>query len=139
VDTASFNSFAGRKAIFLLAVREKVGALLAADTDSLTPHDIAAEATWADKLRESREKGVRQRTHRWHLVDIEIGAPNLDQACFGHPHLSARTPASKGPAEDSAVDKIDQFAAELANPATGSEEQIVQRPFHPRVPSRQHT
>ena len=111
------------------AVRKKVGALLAADTDSLTPHDIAAEATWADKLRGSREKGVRQQTRRWHFVDIEISAPDLDQACFGHPHLAAGTPASKGPAEDCVVDKIDQFAGELASPATGSEEQIVALKF----------
>jgi hypothetical protein len=111
------------------AARKKVGALLAADTDSLTPHDIAAEATWADKLRDSHEKDVRQKTRRWHFVDIEIGAPNLDQACFGHSHLPAGAPASQGPSEDCVVDKIDQFAAELASPATGSEEQIVALKF----------
>ena len=35
------------------AVRTKVAPLLAADTDTLTDHDIASEATWADKYRDS--------------------------------------------------------------------------------------
>jgi hypothetical protein len=50
----------GHKVIALIAehyvdpaVRAKVATLLAADTDALTNHDIASEATWADKYRDS--------------------------------------------------------------------------------------
>jgi S1/P1 Nuclease len=50
----------GHKVIALIAeryldpaVRSKVATLLVADTDTLTAHDIASEATWADKYRDS--------------------------------------------------------------------------------------
>ena len=102
------------------AVRKAVSALLAADPDPLTAHTIGAAATWADKLRESGD--ARQRTRQWHFVDIEISAPDLDQACFGHPPMPINVPASNGPAQDCVVDKVQEFAAELANPATGPEE-----------------
>ena len=46
----------GDKVVALIAqsflekdVRKRVNALLSADTDSLTAHDIASAATWADK------------------------------------------------------------------------------------------
>ena len=81
-------------------VRKKVTALLAADTDSLTPHDIANEATWADKYRDANIDNSRQRTSQWHFVDIEITAPDLDQACFNHPPIPAGRPASDGPVAD---------------------------------------
>jgi hypothetical protein len=111
------------------AVRKKVNALLAADTDPLTAHNIAAAATWADKLRDSNENGARQRTRQWHFVDIEIADPNIDKACFGHPVIPSGTLASNGPAEDCVVDKIEQFAAELTNPSTAPEEQIAALKF----------
>jgi hypothetical protein len=110
-------------------VRKKVTALLAADTDSLTPHDIASAATWADKFRDANIKDSRARTRQWHFADIEITAPNLDQACFNHPVIPPGTTASDGPANDCVVDKIQQFAAELADPATDLEEQIVALKF----------
>src|SRR5271166_4904611 len=89
------------------AVRTKVGALLAADTDDLTAHDIAAEATWTDEYRDSDRNDAKVRyngTRDWHFVDIELHSPNLDQACFGHPAVPAATPASIGPARDCVVD-----------------------------------
>ena len=49
-------------------VRAKVDALLAADTDNLTAHDMAAEAIWADAFRSA---GHRE-TAAWHFVDDEI-------------------------------------------------------------------
>ncbi|MGY3133804.1 hypothetical protein ACVWZM_004486 [Bradyrhizobium sp. USDA 4501] len=110
-------------------VRKRVNALLAADTDSLTAHDIASAATWADKFRDTNVNNSRERTRQWHFVDIEITAPNLDDACFNHPPVPNGTPASDGPASDCVVDKIDQFAAELANPATDIEEQVVALKF----------
>ena len=111
------------------AARAKVSALLAADPDSLTAHDIAAAATWADKYRDSDRDGARKNTRQWHFVDMEITAPDLDRACFGHPALPPGTLASNGPAQDCVVDKIDEFAAELANPATEPSEQIVALKF----------
>jgi hypothetical protein len=106
-------------------VRKRVAALLAADTDPLTAHDIASEATWADKHRDIDVNGSREKTKQWHFVDIEIAAPNLDEACFNHPPIPAGTTASDGPADDCVVDKIQEFAAELANPATDLEEQVA--------------
>ena len=114
------------------AVREKIAGMLAADTDSLTAHDIASEATWADRYRDSDRNGSRQhygQTWRWHFVDVELDDPNLDAACFGHPALPAGTVASNGPARACVVDKIDQFAAELADPGTDAEERLVALKF----------
>ena len=110
-------------------VRKRVTALLGADTDSLTAHDIANEATWADKYRDANVDNSRQRTSQWHFVDIEINAPDLDQACFNHPPIPAGRPASDGPAADCVVDKIQEFAAELANPMTDLEEQVAALKF----------
>ena len=111
------------------AVRTQVNALLAADTDDLTAHDIASAATWADRYREANIDGSRARTRQWHFTDIEITAPDLDQACFGHPALPPGTVASNGPATGCVVDKIEQFAAELASPKTDPEERIVALKF----------
>jgi hypothetical protein len=110
-------------------VRKRVTALLAADSDGLTAHDIASEATWADKYRDANQNGSRQKTSQWHFVDIEISAPSLDEACFNHPPIPKGTVASDGPAADCVVDKIQEFAAELANPATDAEEQVVALKF----------
>jgi hypothetical protein len=114
------------------AVRDRVSAMLAADTDNLTAHDIASEATWADKYRDSDRDGAKVRylaTRQWHFVDIELAAPDLDRACFGHPPLLAGTVASNGPPGACVVDKIDQFAAELADAATDPEERLLALKF----------
>jgi hypothetical protein len=110
-------------------VRKRVTALLAADTDSLTAHDIASAATWPDKFRDANVNGSRAKTSQWHFVDIEIDAPNLDQACFNHPKIPAGTTAADGPAADCVVDKIQEFASELADPSTDLEEQVVALKF----------
>jgi len=111
------------------AARRQVDAMLAADTDSLTPHNIADAATWADKYRDLDRNGARQNTRQWHFVDLELGAPDLDRACFGHPAVPAGTLASNGPAQDCVVDKIDQFAAELGNPRIDPAERVVALKF----------
>jgi S1/P1 Nuclease len=83
------------------AVREKIAAMLAADPDNLTAHDIASEATWADRYRDSDRNGSRQhyaQTRDWHFVNVELDDPNLDTACFSHPPLRAGTVASNDPA-----------------------------------------
>jgi hypothetical protein len=102
--------------------------LLATDTDTLT----ASEATWADRYRDSDRETTKiryQGTREWHFVDIELAQPNLASACFGHPPLSPGIPASQGPAQACVVDKIDQFAAELRNPATDASEQLLALKF----------
>lgn len=110
-------------------IRRQVHAMLALDEDPLTEHDIAEEATWADHLRNADADGARRRTRQWHFVDIEIQNPSLDEACFGHPKLPPGTPASLGPAQACVVDKIDQFAAELADPATPPDERLAALKF----------
>jgi hypothetical protein len=106
--------------------------MLAADPDNLTAHDIASEATWADRYRDSDRNGSRQhyaQTRDWHFVNVELDDPNLDTACFGHPPLPAATVASNGPAQACLVDKAEQFAAELADPRTDPEERLVALKF----------
>jgi hypothetical protein len=129
----------GHKVIALIAehyldpaVRAKVATLLAADTDPLTAHDIASEATWADKYRDSDRDTTKIRykaTGQWHFVDIELTQPDLAAACFGHPPLPPEVPASKGPPQACVVDKINQFAAELGDRATGASEQLLALKF----------
>src|SRR5437899_11685002 len=88
----------------------KVDALLAADTDPLTPHDMLSAATWADTYRNSHRE-----TSQWHFVDIELDHPDLASACFGFP--APAKPASAGPAQDCLVDRVNAFTAELADPS----------------------
>jgi hypothetical protein len=102
------------------AARSKVDALLASDGDGLTAPDFASRATWADKYRESHRE-----TAAWHFVDIEIDHPDLAAACFGFPPLAPGRLASLGPAQDCVVDKIEEFAAELRNPATPPAERLA--------------
>jgi hypothetical protein len=114
------------------AARAKMAMLLSADTDTLTGHDIASEATWADRYRDSDRDTTKARyqgTREWHFVDIELAQPKLASACFGHPPLPPGIPASKGPPRACVVDKIDQFAAELGNPATNAPEQLLALKF----------
>jgi hypothetical protein len=114
------------------AVKKKVDALLAADKDKLSARDFVSRATWADKYRDSDRFSKKIRysaTHNWHFVDIEIDSPNFDAACFNHPPLPAGTAASAGPANDCVVDKINEFAAELRNPATPQPEKILALKF----------
>jgi hypothetical protein len=97
--------------------RRRVDALLADDTDTLTAHDMASVAVWADRFRDSPSNGPRvnyHHTHEWHFVDMDRRHPSLDRACHGHPPLPKGTLASDGPPNACVVDKIEQFAAELA-------------------------
>jgi hypothetical protein len=48
--------------------QKQITAMLAADTDNLTKHDIASEATWADKHRDSDNRRTHYRqTRNWHF------------------------------------------------------------------------
>lgn len=106
------------------AVRAKVQVLLTADKgDRLTRNDIAGEAIWADVLREKSEE-ARGATAAWHVARLKPDNPDLATACFGRRPLPAGYPASHGPRENCSVDKIEQFAAELKNPATSQGEKL---------------
>jgi hypothetical protein len=127
----------GHKAVALIAehylmpdAKRQVDALLAADTDNLTQHDIADAATWADRYREANHRRDNyEATRRWHYVDLEIDDPDIDAACYGRKPLPADTPASLGDKNACVVDKINQFAAELAAPDTDVEERILALKF----------
>ncbi|HEY1803265.1 MAG TPA: S1/P1 nuclease [Terracidiphilus sp.] len=127
----------GHKTIALIAqhcltpnVEKDVAALLAADTDDLTKHDIASEATWADKYRdENNRRDHYEQTKNWHFTDLEISHPDLTAACFGRKPLPAGTLASNGDKMDCAVDKIEQFETELAAPGTDAEERLFALKF----------
>jgi len=111
-------------------VKKKVVAMLAADSDGLTKHDIASEATWADKYRdENKRQDHYEQTKNWHFTDIEIDHPDLVAACFGRKPLPPGTLASNGDPEDCAVDKIEQFQSELSAPDTDAEERLFALKF----------
>ena len=109
--------------------KKQVKALLESDPDTLTEPKIGPAATWADKYREKNIDGARQRTRQWHFVDIELSQPSLDHACFGHPTTPPGLPASAGPEKDCIVHKIQEFAAELADPRTDPRERVIALKF----------
>jgi hypothetical protein len=104
------------------AALAKVDALLAADTDTLEPHDMASAATWADTYRKDHRE-----TASWHFVDLELDRPDGATACFGYP--PSAVPASAGPAQDCLVDRLSAFEKELADPATPQPERIMALKF----------
>jgi hypothetical protein len=103
-------------------VRAKVDQMLAADTDPLTAHDLLSESTWADQYRSGHPQ-----TGAWHFVDIELDHPDLQGGCFGFP--GSGPVASQGPAQDCVVNKIMEFTAELADPATAAPERLLALKF----------
>ncbi len=110
------------------AAKKRVAALLKSDHDKLTKRDIASRATWADRFRDSDRNTTKQRynaTRQWHFVDIELSKPDLDAACFHFPPLPKGVAASKGPAKDCVVDKIDEFETELENKHTSKAERLL--------------
>jgi hypothetical protein len=109
--------------------QKKLAELLASDkSNSWTKTDIAAEATWADALREKSPEG-RAATTKWHYVKLDATNPDLTKACFGKPALPSMAPASHGLQEDCIVDKIDQFARELRDPDTLPGERLMALQF----------
>ena len=84
----------------------------------------AAQTATATRPR-VRCEGTRQ----WHFVDIEVVAPNLDAACFGHLPLPAGVLASEGSPQACVVDKFEQFAGELGDPTTGAPERLLALKF----------
>jgi hypothetical protein len=114
------------------SVRARVLELLRHDDTGLVERDIAHEATWADKFRDSDRDTSKRRylgTRDWHFVDLEIEGVDVTRACHGRRPLPAGVPASAGPAEDCIIDKIDQFYAELENPRTPEAERLAALQF----------
>ena len=106
------------------AARARVDAILATDSDPLTAHDMASEATWADAYRGA---GHRE-TASWHFVDLELDGGDLRSGCFSFP-ASPDGSASTGPANDCLVDKLEEFAAELKAPNTSPAERLLALKF----------
>jgi len=107
------------------AVHDQVAAMLAADTDKLTRHDIASEAAWVDRYRDSDFKTTKKRynqTYWWRFV-------YTGQPCTGRSDAPRGMNASEGPAKDCIVTKIDQFADELAAPSTSPKERLLALKF----------
>jgi hypothetical protein len=127
----------GHKVVALIAqhyltptARKQVDAMLAADTDSLTRHDIASEATWTDRYRDAdHRKDNYDGTKRWHFLDLKITDPDMTAACYGRKPLPAGTPASVGDKNACVVDKVMQLAAELEAPRTDVEERLYALKF----------
>jgi len=112
------------------AAWRKIEALLATDTDSLTPPDFPSRAMWADKYAQSDRDGDRKRydaTWRWHFANVNVDAPDFTTPC--DPALSAGEPASRGPADACVLDKIDQFTRELSSQASPPAERLLALKF----------
>jgi len=127
---AAWGDF-GHKVISLIAyrhltpqARRRLDALLKSDTDSLTAPDFPSRATWADRYAK-----IHRETAAWHFMDEEIDRPDVAAACFGFPPLAAGQAAGAGPAQDCVIDKIDQFSAELRDPATAPGERLLALKF----------
>lgn len=113
-------------------VKNKVDALLAADTDDLTAPDFVSRTTWADKYRDSDRSSTGERyeaTRNWHFVNIEIANGQADAACKHHPKLPLGKVASAGPAQACIIDKIDQFISELRNSSVAKAEKVLALKF----------
>ena len=90
--------------------------LLHDDQTALTPPDPILVSIWADRWREDTDSTGHnhfQQTHLWHFIDLERTHPDLADACYNHPALTAPNEASNGPENDCIIDKIQQFLTEL--------------------------
>ncbi|WP_198026646.1 S1/P1 nuclease [Bradyrhizobium sp. ARR65] len=128
----------GHKTIALVAeqclmpsAKRRIMAMLASDTgNTLTKHDFASEATWADKYRDEDDRRLHyEQTQNWHFVDIELDSPDIATACFGREPLQVGTPASNGPAKACVVDKIQQFETEISANGTDPGESLMALKF----------
>jgi hypothetical protein len=62
-------------------------------------------------------------------VKLDVTNPDMTKACFGKPALPSMAPASHGLQDDCIVDKIEQFAKELRDPATFPGERLMALQF----------
>ncbi len=111
------------------AVRDKVLAILATDTNNrLSKNDIANEANFVDVLRD-RSTEAREATTRWHATRLKADAPDLSAACFNRRPLPEGFPASRGPDDACSLDKVMQFIEELKSPDTPEGERLAALQF----------
>jgi hypothetical protein len=96
-------------------VGNRIDALLAGATTPVSGSAFEDKAVWADDYRDS-STARKAATRQWHFIDLLITGPDRDEACFGNPPLVAGTLASRGPAKDCVVRKINQFRRELRDP-----------------------
>ncbi len=120
--------------------RAQVDRLLAGDDEAFTMRDgrrtsdsFDRQATWADYYRDAQRRPGSTpdqiHSYHWHFADIELHGGSLDKACYGFPPLAPGVPASEGQDPDCVVDKIEQFAAELAAPAVDDREKRLALKF----------
>jgi hypothetical protein len=108
------------------------GAAFAADTDPLTAHDIASEATWADKYRDSDRDTTKIRYRRhgggtsW---TSSYRSPILPQPVSAISCSRQGSRLRKVRHRPAWVDKIKQFASELGDRATNASEQLLALKF----------
>lgn len=95
----------------------------------MTNDSFERQATWADYFRDSQRGAGKLpeqiHSYTWHFVDIEVHGGTLDVACFGFPPVAAGAAASDGPDPDCVVNKVEEFARELASPATGDAKKVL--------------
>jgi S1/P1 Nuclease len=88
---------------------------------------ISSQArAWGDL---GKYRNTHRETAAWHFVDIEIDQPDLERACFGFPALPREAWASRGPAQDCVVNKIEEFSAELKSPSAPAAERLLALKF----------
>lgn len=134
---------AGHQAIALVAqahldprAAREIERLLALDRNGYTMRDgrstsdsFARQSTWADYDRDAQRALGRspQQTHgyTWHFANIALRDGSLEAACFGFRALDAAVRASDGPDPDCIVNKVEQFAAELASPTVPDDEKLI--------------
>lgn len=85
---------------------------------------VADEAVWPDELL-ARSEEARTAITGWRYVPLDFAHPDLTRACHGRKPLPAGYPASHGPADNCAIDKIRQFEAELSNAETDPHERLL--------------
>ena len=118
VDTAAAWGRVGHEAVAWIAIA-RLDAETLAHATSLLDTDaagMAEAATWADRVRDGDDDWAH--TFSWHFTNLDIREPDLEAACFGHPPVPDGMAASQAPEQSCVVDKIAQFRAELADPAT---------------------
>ncbi len=107
------------------AAAAKLAEIVATDREGKGPAPtVGDEADWPDKLRE-RSPEARTATALWHLVPLKFDHPDLTRDCFGRQPLPPGYPASHGPQDNCAVDKIGQFSVELMNRETSPGERLL--------------
>lgn len=113
------------------AVSTKVAAILATDATPYEAKNIGDEANWADTFKYANDANYAA-TNLWHFVDIEVVEPgkgDIDKPCNHFPVIPTGQPAYPGIANDCVIDKINEFAVELHDPATPPLERLLALQF----------